>query len=73
MSTITALPTVGDKNNVKERLLSAIEKEYDEVFIIGSKNGALQTTWSGYRNIEEKLGLLELLKYEMIDGARGDV
>jgi hypothetical protein len=66
-------PSKGDQNAVKQRLLNAIEREYDEVFIIGTKDGALHTTWSGYSAIEHKLGLLELLKYEIIDGARRDV
>lgn len=69
MSKITALPSRGDKNEVKEKLQAAIAQEYDEVFIIGTKDGMLHTTYSGYKDIERKLGALELLKFNMIERA----
>lgn len=66
---VTALPSRGDQNEVRERLLDALKAEYDEVFIIGTKDGSLHTTHSGYKDIERKLGALELLKFNMIEGA----
>lgn len=66
-------PTKGDQNEVRQRLQNAIDREYDEVFIIGSSDGQLHTTWSGYKSIEHKLGLLELLKFELLEGARPNV
>lgn len=68
MSTLTALPSKGHQNEVRERLLDAVKAEYDEVFIIGYKDGILHTTHSGYKDIERKLGAIELLKHNMIDG-----
>lgn len=69
MSNLKALPTKGEANEVQERLQEALAREYDEVFIIGVKNGLLCTTFSGYKNIEQKLGAIELLKHNMIQGA----
>lgn len=68
MAKITALPGRGDQNEVRQRLQNALEQEYDEVFIIGTKDGLLHTTHSGYKDIERKLGALELLKHNLIDG-----
>ena len=62
-------PTKGEQNEVQERLKDAFDREYDEVFIIGMKDGMLCTTHSGYKSIEQKLGLLELLKFNLIQGA----
>ena len=62
-------PTKGEQNEVQERLKDALDREYDEVFIIGMKDGMLCTTHSGYKSIEQKLGLLELLKHNLIQGA----
>ena len=62
-------PTKGEQNQVKERLQEALDREYDEIFIIGMKDGMLCTTHSGYKSIEQKLGLLELLKFNLIQGA----
>ena len=69
MTKITALPGRGDQNEVRQRLQEALEQEYDEVFIIGTKDGRLHTTYSGYKDIERKLGALELLKFNLIEGA----
>lgn len=63
---LASLPTAGEKNLVKERLQSAIEFEFDEVFIIGVKDGLLKLSYSGYKDIERKLGALELLKQDII-------
>ena len=62
-------PTKGEQNEVQERLKDALDCEYDEIFIIGMKDGMLCTTHSGYKSIEQKLGLLELLKFNLIQGA----
>jgi UDP-N-acetyl-D-mannosaminuronic acid transferase (WecB/TagA/CpsF family) len=69
MTKLTTLPSRGDKNEVSKKLQEAIDAEYDEVFIIGSKDGYLRTTYSGYKDIERKLGAIELLKFNMIEGA----
>ena len=62
-------PSKGEQNEVQERLQEALDREYDEVFIIGMKDGMLCTTHSGYKSIEQKLGLLEILKHNLIQGA----
>jgi len=66
---ITELPSKNKKNEVTQILKDALKAEYDEVFIIGFSDGMLHTTHSGYKDIERKLGALELLKYNMINGA----
>lgn len=74
MSEITVLkpPSKGKQNEVRERLQEAIDTDFDEVFIVGLKDGNLRTTYSGYKDIEQKLGVLELLKHNMIKGAGDD-
>lgn len=67
--TVIKTPSKGEQHEVKEKLQEAIDMEYDEVFIIGNKDGRLCTTFSGYKSIEQKLGLLELLKHNMIVSA----
>ena len=66
---VLKLPTKGEENEVQQRLQDALDREYDEVFIIGMNDGMLCTTHSGYKSIEQKLGLLELLKFNLIQGA----
>ena len=41
----------------------------DWCFVKGDKDGLLCTTFSGYKDIERKLGAIELLKHNMIQGA----
>lgn len=66
---VLKLPTKAEQNETQQRLQAAIDMQYDEVFIIGMKDGMLHTTFSGYKGIEQKLGLLELLKHNLIQGA----
>lgn len=63
---LASLPTASEKNLVNERLQSAIDYGFDEVFIIGVKDGTLKLSYSGYKDIERKLGALEILKQDMI-------
>jgi hypothetical protein len=63
---LASLPTASEKNLVNERLQAAIDYGFEEVFIIGVKDGRLKLSYSGYKDIERKLGALELLKQDMI-------
>lgn len=63
---VISLPTTAKNNQVNERLQDAMEYEFDEVFIIGIKEGRLKVSYSGYKDIERRLGALELLKHDMI-------
>lgn len=63
------IPTKGEQHEVKKKLQEALDQEFESVFIIGYKDGLMCTSYSGYKSIEEKLGLLELLKHNLIEGA----
>jgi hypothetical protein len=63
---LASLPTASEKNLVNDRLQAAIDYGFDEVFIIGVKDGTLKLSYSGYKDIERKLGALEILKQDMI-------
>lgn len=55
------------KNEVDAVFESAIEENYEEVFIIGMKDKNLHFTNSGYQDIEKKIGLLEMLKHHLLN------
>jgi hypothetical protein len=63
---LVSLPTTAENHKVKERLQAAMDYELDEVFIIGVKDGLIKVSYSGYKDIERRLGALELLKQDMI-------
>lgn len=63
---VAHLPSASEKNGVSKILTEAIETDFEEVFIIGVKDGNMQTRISGYKGLDQKLGLLELLKHNMI-------
>lgn len=67
--TVLQAPSKGDQHEVRQPLEEAIAMELESVFIVGYKDGLLRTTYSGYKNIEEKLGAIELLKHNIINGA----
>jgi phosphoheptose isomerase len=69
METVKALPTLGERHEVKQALEKALEKEFDSVMLIGIKDGKMTTVWSGYDSIEHKIGCLELLKVNLITSA----
>lgn len=66
MKPVAHLPSKGDKNGVNKLLTEALETDFEEVFLVGVKDGNMQTRISGYKGLDQKLGLLELLKHNMI-------
>ena len=63
---VSHLPSAGEKNGVSKILTEAVEAGFEEIFIIGVRDGNMQTLISGYKGLDQKLGLLELLKHNMI-------
>jgi len=69
MTKLKALPTLGERHEVKRALDAAYEMELDSVMIVGVKDGRISTVWSGYDSLEQKIGCLELLKVNLITEA----
>lgn len=69
MAIVKALPTIGERHEVKRALEAALEQNLDSVMIVGVKDGNISTVYSGYDTLEHKLGCLELLKVNLINGA----
>ena len=57
-----------ERNLVKDTLAKAAEHDFDSVFIVGYKNRTVCTMHSGFSEIVEKIGALELLKSDIIKG-----
>jgi hypothetical protein len=66
MSKVVSLS--GVKNGVDEVLSLVSEKEYEAVFLIGLKEGKLHMHRSGYQELERIIGLIELLKIQILEG-----
>lgn len=62
--TITSL--ANERNDTNIVLRNALSENYDEVFIIGVKDGRIVTTTSGYNDFERKIGALEMLKMQLL-------
>lgn len=56
-----------EKNDVNGVIDSAYQEGYEEIFIIGVKDRRIHFTNSGYAEIERKIGLLEMLKAQMLE------
>lgn len=61
-----------ERNDTNTVLEYAMTCAYDEVFVIGVVNGQLHTTNSGYMEFERKVGMLEMLKMQMLLGAKNE-
>lgn len=62
----TPVSLANARNTTNEVLQKAMNESFDEVFFVGVKNGILSAGWSGYNNIEQKIGALEILKHDML-------
>jgi phosphoheptose isomerase len=69
MEIVKAVPTLGERHEVKRALETALEQNLDSIMIVGVKDGKLTTVWSGYDTLEHKIGCLELLKVNLINNA----
>lgn len=55
------------KNNVTEALQEVIDQQPDEVFIVWGKGHKMYTSTSGFTDIHHQLGLIEMLKFDIMN------
>jgi putative intracellular protease/amidase len=55
------------KQSVKQLLEDSKDKDYEEVVIIGLKDGKYFTTWSGVEDVLRTMGSFELAKFKLLE------
>ena len=63
---VIQMPTKGKQNNVEDYLKNIAEASYDELMVVGIKDGGASISWSQGTSLIHALGLLEVLKAELI-------
>ena len=62
-------PTKNQINRINELIDEIKSQELDELFLIGVKDNKLYISYSGFESIEQKIGAIEMLKFELLRNA----
>ena len=64
---VVAIPTKNEQNEVREFINAIDEEDFDEIMVIGIKDGGIYPMWSRGTSLVHALGLIEVLKSDLID------
>lgn len=65
---VEQLPQRGERSKVSDTLKTVSEQDFDEVVIIGYKNGKSYLHHSKIADTPKLIGTIEMIKYRLLEG-----
>lgn len=70
-SNLTVIPAKGERQKVSDTLRIVGEQGFDEVVVLGFKNGRSYLHHSKIENMPSLIGAIECLKYRLLEPSKG--